>query len=175
MRTATCFLALAGVASMSAGAQLPSVPPQRATAFVNVTVLPMDRDRTLAGQTVIVRDGRIAWIGPASSTVVPSDVLRIDGQGKFLMPGLAEMHGHVPAQAVPLANATMFLFVANGITTVRGMQGSPFHLTFRDQIARGEVLGPRFYAAGPQWRRIFGRLQSATRWRARRSRQASTC
>jgi imidazolonepropionase-like amidohydrolase len=44
----------------------------------------------------------------------------------------------------------MFLFVANGITTVRGMQGSPFHLTFRDQIARGEVLGPRFYAAGPQ-------------------------
>lgn len=150
MRASNCFLALVVAPILSAGAQLPAVPPQRTTAFVNVTVVPMDRDRTIAGQTVIVREGRIASIGPASSTTVPSDALRIDGQGKFLMPGLAEMHGHVPAQAGPLANATMFLFVANGITTVRGMQGSPFHLTFRDQIARGEVLGPRFYAAGPQ-------------------------
>ena len=131
-------------------AQVPAVPPQRTTAFVNVSVIPMDRDRTLAGQTVIVRDGKIAAIGPAASTAVPADALRIDGQGKFLMPGLAEMHGHVPGQAGPLANAVMFLFVANGITTVRGMQGAPYHLSLREQIARGETLGPRFYAAGPQ-------------------------
>jgi hypothetical protein len=66
------------------------------------------------------------------------------------MPGLAEMHGHVPGQAGPLAHAVMFLYAANGLTTVRGMQGSPYHLTLREQVARGEVLGPRFYAAGPQ-------------------------
>jgi imidazolonepropionase-like amidohydrolase len=130
-------------------AQVPAVPAQRTTAFVDVTVIPMDRDRTLANQTVIVHDGRITAIGPTSSTQVPNDALRIDARGKFLTPGLAEMHGHVPTQPA-LASATMFLFVANGITTVRGMQGSPFHLTLREQVARGEILGPRFYAAGPQ-------------------------
>jgi imidazolonepropionase-like amidohydrolase len=85
-----------------------------------------------------------------ASTAIPADVVRIDARGKFLMPGLAEMHGHVPAQPGPFADATMFLFVANGITTVRGMQGSPFHLTLRDAIARGDLLAPTFHAAGPQ-------------------------
>ena len=122
----------------------------RSVAFVDVTVVPMDRERLIEHQTVIVRDGRIATVGPATSTPVPAGVDRIAGSGKFLMPGLGEMHGHVPGQAGAFADATMLLFVANGITTVRGMQGSPYHLTLRDAIARGEVLGPTFYAAGPQ-------------------------
>jgi imidazolonepropionase-like amidohydrolase len=142
--------ALLIVSAAHAAAQLPVVPPQRTTAFVDVTVIPMDRERTLEHQTVVVRDGRIAALGAAASTAVPNDALRIDGRGKFLIPGLAEMHGHVPGQAGPLAHAVMFLYAANGITTVRGMQGSPYHLTLREQVARGEVLGPRFYAAGPQ-------------------------
>jgi imidazolonepropionase-like amidohydrolase len=132
-------------------AQLPAVPPQRTTAFVDVTVLPMTGATgrlTIPGQTVIVRDGKIATIGPTASTRPPADALVIQGQGKFLMPGLAEMHGHVPGQAQ--AAPTMFLYTANGITTVRGMQGSAFHLTLREQVARGEVIGPLFYTAGPQ-------------------------
>jgi imidazolonepropionase-like amidohydrolase len=151
---------LSGTWSASA-AQIPAVPPQRTAAFVDVTVVPMAGQPaagvrgyaverlTFPGQTVIVRDGRIAAIGPAASTPVPGDALRIDGRGKILIPGLAEMHGHVPGQPA-LAQATMFLFVANGVTTVRGMQGNPSHIALREQIARGEVLGPRFYAAGPQ-------------------------
>ncbi len=127
------------------------------TAFVDVTVIPMDREQRIEHQTVIVRGGRIAAIGPAASTPVPAGVTRVDGRGKFLMPGLAEMHGHVPAQPGAVAEATMLLFVANGITTIRGMQGSAYHLTLRDAIARGEVLGPTFYAAGPQ---IDGRRAS---------------
>jgi imidazolonepropionase-like amidohydrolase len=127
------------------------------TAFVDVTVVPMDRERTVERQTVIVRDGRIATIGPVASTPIPAGITRVDGRGKFLMPGLAEMHGHVPGQPGAFADATMLLFIANGITTVRGMQGSPYHLTLRDAIARGEVLGPTFYAAGPQ---IDGRRAS---------------
>ncbi len=119
-------------------------------AFVDVTVVPMDRERTLEHQTVIVRDGRVASVGPAASAQIPPDAQRIDGRGKFLMPGLAEMHGHVPAQAGAFADATMLLFVANGVTTVRGMQGSPYHLALREAIERGETLGPAFYAAGPQ-------------------------
>ena len=143
-RTVTTTVTTTGVAPAS-------------VAFVDVSVVPMDRERVVEHQTVIVRDGSIAAIGPVASTTIPEGVVRVDARGKFLMPGLAEMHGHVPAQPGAFADATMLLFVANGITTVRGMQGSPYHIALRDAIARGEVLGPRFYAAGPQ---IDGRRAS---------------
>ncbi len=55
----------------------------------------MDRERVLSGQTVVVRDGKIVSVGPASSASIPADATRIDGRGKYLMPGLAEMHAHV--------------------------------------------------------------------------------
>src|SRR4051812_42412989 len=64
-------------------------------AFVNVNVVPMDRERILEGQTVIVRDGRIAEIAPASKAKVPAGALSVDGRGKYLMPGLADMHVHL--------------------------------------------------------------------------------
>ncbi|MDZ4259975.1 MAG: amidohydrolase family protein [Gemmatimonadales bacterium] len=123
----------------------------QSTAFVGVTVLPMDTERTIADQTVVVTDGRIAAIGPAATTAVPRDATRIDGRGKFLMPGLAEMHAHVPPQqpADQLLEDIMFLYVANGVTTIRGMLGSPYQLDLRERLARGEMLGPRFYVGAP--------------------------
>ena len=120
-------------------------------AFVNVTVLPMDRDRVLTGQTVIVRDGRIAAMGPAASVQIPADAQRVDGRGKFLMPGLAEMHAHVlgPQQPQELNRDIMFLYVANGVTTIRAMLGAPNQLVLRDQLKKGEVLGPTMFVAAP--------------------------
>jgi imidazolonepropionase-like amidohydrolase len=56
----------------------------------------MDRERIIENQTVLVRDGRIAEIGPSSKVKVPAGPETIDGKGKYLMPGLAEMHGHLP-------------------------------------------------------------------------------
>ncbi len=120
-------------------------------AITNVTVLPMDRERTLADQTVIVRDGRIVAMGPARSTAVPTDATRIDGRGRFLMPGLAEMHAHVPPgnpTDEQLADI-LFLYVANGITTIRGMLGAPYQIALKERIAKGELLGPRFFPAAP--------------------------
>ena len=67
---------------------------QQITAFVNVNVVPMDSERILDGQTVIVRDGRIIEIGAAESVKIPEGATRIDGQGKYLMPGLVDMHVH---------------------------------------------------------------------------------
>ena len=128
-------------------------PVAPATAFVGVSVIPMDRERVLANQTVIVRDGRITAVGPSASTAVPADAVRIDGRGKFLMPGLAEMHAHVQgpqAQDSEERNRDiMFLYVANGITTIRAMLGAPNQLVLRDQLKRGEVLGPTMYVAAP--------------------------
>lgn len=122
-------------------------------AFLNVTVIPMDRQAIVADQTVVVRDGRIVSVGPAARAAVPDDALRIDGRGKFLMPGLAEMHAHVQGAQAPNADEMnrdiMFLYLANGITTIRAMLGAPNQLTLRGQLARGEVLGPTMYVAAP--------------------------
>ncbi|MGH7664915.1 MAG: amidohydrolase family protein, partial [Gemmatimonadaceae bacterium] len=126
-------------------------PASDVTAFVGVSVIPMDRERVLADQTVIVRDGRIAAIGPAAATTVPAGAQRIDGRGKFLMPGLAEMHAHIPGANAPeqLIRDIMFLYVANGVTTIRGMLGAPNQLVLREQTASGDVLGPTIFVGAP--------------------------
>src|ERR671914_849603 len=120
-------------------------------AFVNVNVLPMDRERVLEGQTVIVRDGRIASIGPAASARVPTGALRVDGRGKYLMPGLAEMHAHIPGVQAPeqVVRDIFTLYVANGITTIRGMLGAPNQLELRAKTASGEMLGATIFVGAP--------------------------
>lgn len=120
-------------------------------AFENANVVPMDRERILERQTVIVRDGRIAQIGAAANTKIPAEAVRIDATGKFLIPGLAEMHGHLPSPDSPpaLVEHILFLYVANGVTTVRGMQGNPSALEHRNAVASKRILGPRLYVAGP--------------------------
>ena len=70
--------------------------PGLSHAFVDVSVLPMDSERVLPGQTVIVSDGRIVRVGAAADVDVPATANVIDGRGRYLMPGVAEMHGHYP-------------------------------------------------------------------------------
>ena len=123
----------------------------RVTVFQNVNVIPMDRERVLENQSVVVRDGRIAEIGDARKVKVPSGAQLIDGRGKYLMPGIAEMHGHLPHpnQGETFAKNVLLLFLANGVTTVRGMYGFPQHTALRDRVARGELLGPTLFLASP--------------------------
>ena len=119
--------------------------------FENVNVIPMDRERVLERQTVVVRDRRITQIGPATGAKPPAGAVRVDGTGKYLMPGLAEMHGHLTASYLPdSARADiLYLYVANGVTTVRAMLGDPEAITTRGAIAAGTLLGPKLYVAGP--------------------------
>lgn len=122
------------------------------TAFRNVTVIPMDTPapRLLPAQTVIVRGDRIATIGPSTGTPVPAGARVIEGGGRFLVPGLAEMHAHVPGgNDARYMEEVLFLYVANGVTTARGMLGEPAHLRLRERIRRNEVLGPRLITSGP--------------------------
>jgi len=132
-----------------------SAPPlarsDSVVAFVDVTVIPMDRERTIPRQTVVVRGGRIVVIGPSSQVKVPAGGLRVDGRGKFLIPGLAEMHAHIPGGDTPdsVVERTLFLYVAGGVTTIRGMLGHPRHLDLRARAARNELLSPTIYTSGP--------------------------
>src|SRR5262245_3449409 len=63
--------------------------------IAGATVVPMDRDGALANHTVIVRGDRIVAVEPADRVDVPAGATRIDGTGKWLMPGLADMHAHM--------------------------------------------------------------------------------
>src|SRR2546427_7942065 len=99
------------------------------TAFVDVSVIPMDRAAVVPGQTVIVRDGRIAAIGPTDTTVVPKDAAVLHGNGYYLMPGLADMHIHLDSYVGARPNfADAPLYLSYGITTVLNLRGLPEHL-----------------------------------------------
>jgi imidazolonepropionase-like amidohydrolase len=113
------------------------------TAIVDVTVVPMDGERTLPGHTVLVRGDRILELGPVDKLPTPSGAKVIDGKGKFLIPGLVDMHVHLPRQA------DLSLYVARGVTTVRNMWGAPIHLEWRDRITKGEIVGPSIFTTGP--------------------------
>ncbi|MEX0692346.1 MAG: amidohydrolase family protein [Gemmatimonadales bacterium] len=127
----------------------PTLGAQR-YAFVNVNVIPMDRETVLRDQTVVVENGMITAVGPSASTTVPSGATRIEARGRYLMPGLAEMHAHVPGgQAQQYTENVLFLYVASGITTVRGMLGAPAHLTMREQLLNNQLMGPRLWTSGP--------------------------
>ena len=140
------------IAVVPAQAQTPSTPAAPGSvAFVDVSVLPMDRERVIEHQTVVVQNGRITQLGPTRDVRVPPGATRVDGRGKFLMPGLAEMHAHIPGANAPpqLIRDIMFLYVANGITTIRGMLGAPNQLELRRQTAAGELLGPTIFVGAP--------------------------
>ena len=123
-------------------------------AIDGVTVVPMTSDTLLRETTVLVRDGRIVAIGPAAGVRLPPDARRIDGRGKFLIPGLADMHTHlysddeVPDSVAPYELGVM---VANGVTAARLMIGTPEHLGLRRQIEAGRIVGPQLWVASPQF------------------------
>ena len=88
-------------------------------AFVDVNVVPLDRERILGRQTVVVRAGSIVAIGPSAEVRLPARARVVDGRGKYLMPGLADMHAHL------VRKEDMLLYVARGVTTVRNPCISP--------------------------------------------------
>lgn len=129
------------------------------TAFVGVNVIPMDRERVLTNQTVIVRDGLITEIGDAKKIKVPKDAVRVEGSGKYLMPGLVDMHTHMLSDddfPDALAEDELKVMVATGVTTIRFMIGTPEQLILRARSAKGEIIAPTIFSASPH---LTGREQ----------------
>ena len=127
-----------------------AAPADSVYAFVDVSVLPMDRERLLEHYTVVVRGSRIATMGPSRSVTVPDGAVRIDGRGKFLMPGLVDMHAHFMAgtgDSTDGAARQFALFLANGVTTARGLGGPPGYVATRNRANAGELLAPTLILA----------------------------
>ncbi len=122
-------------------------------AFENVDVIPMDTERVLENQTVLVVGDRIHAVASAADVNIPKGAQIIDGEGKYLMPGLAEMHGHIPPpnQSEAYISSVLFMYVANGITTVRGMLGHDGQLEIKARANASEIISPTLYLAGPSF------------------------
>lgn len=130
-------------------------------AFVHAVVIPMDSERVLPDQTVIVSNGRIQEVGPYESTRIPDGVTRIDATGQYLIPAFCDMHVHLlgdawnlifpPEAKIPVDDIDMesflFPYVANGVTTVQILSATEDQIDLRKQIALGEILGPRLILA----------------------------
>ncbi|MGC2035373.1 MAG: amidohydrolase family protein, partial [Thermoplasmata archaeon] len=108
-----------------------------------MTVVPMDRERLLEDQIVLVRGDRIVRVGDRGSIRTRSADRIVQGRGRYLLPGLVDMHVHAwtPAELVQ--------YVAYGVTSVRNMWGSTLQLAWRDKVLSGTMLGPTIFATGP--------------------------
>lgn len=118
----------------------------------NVNVLTMESDQILENQSIVIDNGLIQWIGPDSELQLPENAEVIEGDF-YVMPGLAEMHAHIPSsrQGVEAMERVLNLNLAMGITTVRGMLGDPLHLELRDKAESSGVHYPRIITSGPSF------------------------
>lgn len=136
--TAVTALSLA-----AASAQTSAPGRSTVTVFSDATVLPMTQPASLQRHTVIVRDGRIAEIGPAGRVRIPEGAIVIDGRGRYLIPGLVDTHVHLHRES------DLLLYLANGVTTVRNMKGEPKHLVWRERLSSDQMVGPNLLTTGP--------------------------
>lgn len=110
--------------------------------ITNVSIIPMNVDTLLTGQDVLIKDGVVKQIQQTNSYADTSQVIRIDGTGRFLIPGLNDMHVHINDEN------SLLLFIANGVTTIRNMVGYDYHLVLKDKINGQRILGPTMYTTG---------------------------
>lgn len=111
-------------------------------AIEHVRVFDPDSLATSAGQTVLVANGRVVAVGADGSLKLPDDAEKLDGQNRFLMPGLWDMHVHLQPNDGPLD-------IAAGITTVRDLGNDPDLLKALDEATEaGRDIGPRVIKAG---------------------------
>ena len=121
--------------------------PPPAVAITHVTVIDAAEPAPRPDQTVVVRGRRIVAVGPAAATPVPRGSRVLNGRGRFLIPGLWDMHVHTD---VPAGREVLRLYVENGVLSVRDMAGTWAQLTgWRRDIAAGRLIGPRIMASGP--------------------------
>lgn len=125
---------------------------RQVVAFRDVNVIPIEpAGAVLRHQTVIVNGAQIVTIGPMSSTTIPATASVIEGGGRYLMPGLMDMHFHMPEPDLDWGELQTYLvfLVANGVTTARSTIGTPSHPLVKQRVQQGEILGPSLYIASP--------------------------
>jgi len=152
MHKPTALIVLFAMLELSPHAE----PPQRSELLLltHVTIINPRVNRPQFDMTVVFQDGQIVRVSRSDQIEVPAHSHAVDATGKYLIPGLWDMHVHLgDSDADKLGDLP--LYVANGVTGIRVMAGLPEHYRWRDQIRDGKLLGPRMFVAsrildGPQ-------------------------
>jgi hypothetical protein len=147
MKKITLFI---GLSLLFSCAQTPKNLSSTAILISNANIVDVRNGAILENQQVVVDSGKIKSI--LSTVENPSAYATlINAKGKYLIPGLAEMHAHIPQPPTSedRIEETLFLYLSNGITTIRGMLGHPSHLVLRERAKKGEILSPRIFTASP--------------------------
>lgn len=141
----------------------PDRPPERPSrgaltpgtwALTNVHVVPMTADTVIRDAAILIRDGRIAAVGRAADLGIPAGTRTVDGRGRYVTPGLADMHTHLYSDGVvhdSAGPAELGVMLANGVTAARLMIGTPEQLILRGQVEDGSVVGPQLWVASPHF------------------------
>lgn len=126
--------------------------PAQSLVIKDVQVLTMENDQIQQNQTIIIEDGWIEWVGPDSEADYSEDATVVEGEF-YVMPGLAEMHAHIPSpdQGEKAMVNTLALYLSQGMTTIRGMLGNPAHLELRARAEKSDFLSPRILTSGPSF------------------------
>jgi imidazolonepropionase-like amidohydrolase len=145
-RVAALLICLALPALLAAQPPPPSPAP---LAFTHVTLIDGMGAKPRLNQTVVVTGERITALGRTGKLKLPAGARMMDGTGKFLIPGLWDMHVHVGSRS------DLPLFIANGVTGIRAMDGDPEYHLWRQEVEAGALVGPRMVIAsgvfdGPQ-------------------------
>jgi hypothetical protein len=124
--------------------------PEHSMVFENVNIIDVTDGNIQKGH-VVVEDSHISAIYLDEDITDWGNAQVIPSEGKYLLPGLAEMHAHIPSLEWndPLIAETLFLYLSNGVTTIRGMLGNPVHLELREKANQKEILSPRIYTSSP--------------------------
>jgi imidazolonepropionase-like amidohydrolase len=146
---ALCLVSISCLAQRQVKPEVPTEPP-KLIAITNVTVVDVDSAVSVPNQTVLITDGKIVVVGNPNNTAVPKNALRISGRGKYLMPGLWDMHVHVAGiSARPEWGKRLLpVYLAYGITGVRDMGGDLAALKEWRRTA-ASIPGPEMIVAGP--------------------------
>ena len=143
-------VAAMSAAACASGAGGTAAPAMERLAIVGATVLPMTDMERLEDQTILIEGDRIVSVGPRAQVRVPEGYRTIAAHGRFVMPGLVDMHIHLspePGKAGDSTQRALAMELANGVTTARVMLGQPVHPSVRAAVESGTIVGPRIYIA----------------------------
>ncbi len=113
--------------------------------LTDISLIDVSTGKVTTNSTIWIKDGKIAAINPISP---PSELQSISAGDRYVIPGLSEMHAHIPNNP-EYTDRVLKLFIAHGVTNIRGMLGHPSHLALREQLNSGNKLGPYLVTSGP--------------------------
>src|SRR5215471_11393193 len=153
MKTISALLLLFATNPILVHAQTKQEPQRAPVVFTHVAVIDTAKSSVQQDMTVVISGDHVAEVGKAMNVKVPSSALVVDGGGKFLIPGLWDMHVHMFLNDPRSTNSWYVpLFIANGVTGVRDMWTTgddfPQVVQWRRGLADGSFLGPRYGAVG---------------------------